>query len=130
MTVRVTDVASDTFRDLTRERRWLGELDGDILQTQVEVSQIAAPTGSEERRAEWIARRFADIGLRARLDEAGNVVAHAPGAYAGSPVVVCAHLDTIFPMETTLTVRRDGDRLVGPGICDNGRGLAVMLAIA
>src|SRR2546423_13504834 len=113
MTVRVTDVASDTFRDLTRERRWLGELDGDILQTQVEVSQIAAPTGSEQRRAEWIAPRLADIGLRARVDEAGHVVAHAPGADAGAPGGVCAPLGTIFPLETTPTLRRDRGRPLG-----------------
>jgi len=45
-------------------------------------------------------------------------------------VVVCAHLDTVYPDGTDLTVRRDGSRLVGPGICDNGRGLAVMLLLA
>jgi acetylornithine deacetylase/succinyl-diaminopimelate desuccinylase-like protein len=45
-------------------------------------------------------------------------------------VVVCAHLDTVFPRETNLSVRREGPRLVGPGINDNGRGLAVMLALA
>src|SRR2546423_12765827 len=114
MTVRVTDVASDTFRDLTRERRWLGELDGDILQTQVEVSQIAAPTGSEQRRAGWIARRLAGIRPRARVGEAGNVGAHAPGAGARAPGGACAPPRTLFPMETTPTPRRDGDRLRGP----------------
>jgi tripeptide aminopeptidase len=45
-------------------------------------------------------------------------------------VVVCAHLDTVFPRETPLTVRREGKRFSGPGITDNGRGLAVMLAVA
>jgi acetylornithine deacetylase/succinyl-diaminopimelate desuccinylase-like protein len=45
-------------------------------------------------------------------------------------VVICAHLDTVFPEETSLAVRRDGARVIGPGICDNGRGLAVMLVLA
>jgi acetylornithine deacetylase/succinyl-diaminopimelate desuccinylase-like protein len=44
--------------------------------------------------------------------------------------VICAHLDTVFPRDTDLSVRRDGERLIGPGINDNGRGLAVMLALA
>jgi acetylornithine deacetylase/succinyl-diaminopimelate desuccinylase-like protein len=44
--------------------------------------------------------------------------------------VICAHLDTVFPRDTDLSIRRDGERLVGPGINDNGRGLAVMLALA
>ena len=61
---------------------------------------------------------------------AGNVIARRPGAARGSPVVLCAHLDTVFPRDLPLRVRRDGPRLVGPGIGDNGRGLAVMLALA
>jgi len=130
MPPRVADVTAETYRELTRERRWLADLDGEVLRTQVEVAQIAAPTGSEGRRGRWMARRFADVGLAASLDGAGNVVARTRGAYAGDPVVVCAHLDTVFPESTNLAVQRDGERVVGPGICDNGRGLAVMLTLA
>ncbi|HEY8175814.1 MAG TPA: M20/M25/M40 family metallo-hydrolase [Gemmatimonadaceae bacterium] len=130
MPPRIEDVTAETFRELTRERRWLGVLEADVLRHQIEVAQIAAPTGAEHRRAHWVAERFGGLGLGATVDDAGNVVARAPGAYAGSPVVVCAHLDTVFPEETSLAIRRDGPRLVGPGICDNGRGLAVMLVLA
>lgn len=127
---RVSGLTTDTFRELSRERRMLADLEGAILRTQIEVARIAAPTGGECLRARWVAARFAEIGVRATLDEAGNVVARAAGAYAGAPVVVCAHLDTVFPADTRLDMRREGNRLVGPGICDNGRGLAVMLAVA
>ena len=130
MPSRVAETTVETFRDLSRERRMLADLDPEILRIQVEVAQIAAPTGAEHRRGQWVAERFADVGLDATIDDAGNVVARAPGAYAAAPVVVCAHLDTVFPEETSLAVRRDGSRLVGPGICDNGRGLAVMLVLA
>lgn len=130
MAPRVAELTSDTFRELSRERRWLASLDQEILRTQVEIAQIAAPTGSERRRAGWIAERLRAAGLCATLDDAGNVIARVPGAYAGAPVVVCAHLDTVFPPDITLQMRRDGHRLVCPGICDNGRGLAVMLAVA
>jgi acetylornithine deacetylase/succinyl-diaminopimelate desuccinylase-like protein len=128
-----TDTAratADAFRALAQERRALAEWESRILQTQIEVSQIPAPTGAEDERAEWVTRRFRALGLRAGRDDAGNVVARAPGAPALAPVVVCAHLDTVFPAGTDVAVVRDGHRVVGPGICDNGRGLAAMIAMA
>ena len=121
---------SSTFRDLARERRWLTEREADVLRTQVEIARIPAPTGDERERALHVARELGASGLSPSIDDAGNVVARASGAYEAAPVVVCAHLDTVFPEDTDLRVQRDGSRLVGPGICDNGRGLAVMLAIA
>jgi tripeptide aminopeptidase len=130
MTSRAPAATAETFRELARERRRIAELDDETLRTQIAIAQIAAPTGSERHRAQWMAERLRAEGLSARLDDAGNVVARAPGAYADAPVVVCAHLDTVFPEDTELTVRQEGHRLFGPGICDNGRGLAVMLVIA
>ena len=130
MASRVETATSETFRELARERQWIASLDGEILETQVAVSRIPAPTGAERQRALWTADRLDDAGLATRIDEEGNVVARAAGAYAAAPVVVCAHLDTVFPADTKLDVRRDGARTVGPGIADNGRGLAVMLVLA
>ena len=52
------------------------------------------------------------------------------GSTHTQPVLVCAHLDTVFARDVALTFRQDGDRVTGPGIGDNGRGLAAMLAIA
>ena len=102
-----------------------------IVGTQITVSEIAAPTGAEGERAVWVAQRFGALGLQdVRTDLAGNVIGRRPGAMDGPAVVVCAHLDTVFPRETALQVRREGPRLAGPGISDNGRGLAAMLAIA
>jgi acetylornithine deacetylase/succinyl-diaminopimelate desuccinylase-like protein len=122
--------AADAFRELARERRWLTERQADVLQSQVEIARIPAPTGGERARALHVARELGAAGLTATIDDAGNVVARAAGAYEAAPVVLCAHLDTVFPETTNLDVRRDGARLVGPGICDNGRGLAVMVALA
>lgn len=130
MSVGTAAVTAETHRELSRARRLLADLETQTLRAQVDVAQIAAPTGSERRRAAWMADRFTRIGYHATHDDAGNVIAQAPGAYAGPPVVVCAHLDTVFPADTDLAVRHDGTRLVGPGICDNGRGLAVMLTLA
>src|SRR5215211_6923610 len=88
------------------------------------------PTGDECRRGAYIAGRLAASGRAVHTDAAGNIVAMQPGAEGESPVVVCAHLDTVFPAPTPLAVRREQRRLVGPGISDNARGLAVMLGIA
>jgi acetylornithine deacetylase/succinyl-diaminopimelate desuccinylase-like protein len=124
------DIAS-THRALAPSHARLAAHDAAIIRSQIAVAQIAAPTGQENERGEWIARRFRDCGLaEIHTDDAGNVIGRRPGAPGLPPVAICAHLDTVFPRDTDLSIRRDGDRLVGPGINDNGRGLAVMLALA
>src|SRR5215475_13564303 len=128
------ELAADTaatHRSLAPARARLAAHDDAIVRTQITVAQIAAPTGEEHERAGWVARRFADCGLTdIHTDAVGNVIARRAGASDEAPVVLCAHLDTVFPRDTDLAVRREGDRLIGPGINDNGRGLAVMLALA
>jgi len=103
-----------------------------VLQSQVEVCEIAAPTGEEDARAAWLLDRFRALALAGvQRDSAGNVIGTREGTEPGeAPVVLCAHLDTVFPRETAVRVRREGERLVGPGIGDNGRGLAALLALA
>jgi acetylornithine deacetylase/succinyl-diaminopimelate desuccinylase-like protein len=120
-----------TFRALASARARLAARDESIVHAQITLAEIAAPTGEEAERAAFVADRFRAIGLQdVETDDAGNVVGQRPGRSKLSPVVVCAHLDTVFPRGTSLFVKRDGRRLIGPGINDNGRGLAVMLAIA
>src|SRR5579885_2387516 len=129
-----TTGSSDTMqvhRALAASRARLAAHDDAIIRSQITIAQIAAPTGDESERGAWVARRFRDCGLAdIHTDDAGNVIGRRSGAYDLEPVVICAHLDTVFPHGTDLSVRRDGERLVGPGINDNGRGLAVMLALA
>ena len=116
---------------LSQARRQLFERDEAIVASQIEVSEIAAPTGDEAERGAWVARRLAQLGLEdVRTDAAGNVIARRSGIADLPPVAVCAHLDTVFPRDVCVKVRREGARLVGPGIGDNGRGLAALLALA
>jgi len=122
--------ARAAFDELSGERQWLASRSRDLLRLQVDVAAIPAPTGGEQLRAAWVAQRLAESGLRPTIDGAGNVVARVNGERAQAPVVVCAHLDTVFPMDTELAFVEDGNRVTGPGICDNGRGLAVMLLLA
>lgn len=101
------------------------------LSQQASICEIPAPPFKERQRAEEFARRLRALGLQnVRVDGAGNVIAERPGVAARPLVVLSAHLDTVFPEGTDVRVRRAGDTLRGPGIGDNCRGLAVILAVA
>jgi tripeptide aminopeptidase len=129
--VTTTSATTRTHASLVEAHRHLTARDAAIVRTQVAVSEIAAPTGEEQRRAAWVAKRFVALGLAdVRGDAAGNVIGRRVGVERGPAVAVCAHLDTVFPRGTAVRVRHDGDLLMGPGIGDNGRGLAAMLALA
>jgi tripeptide aminopeptidase len=101
------------------------------LQQQVELTQIPAPPFKESARAAEYKKRLEAIGLKnVRIDSVGNVVAERPGSGGGPTVLVQGHLDTVFPEGTDVTVKHDGDKLHAPGIGDDDRGLAVVLAVA
>jgi tripeptide aminopeptidase len=122
---------ADLFARLAPVRARLAAADERLLHTQIALSEIPAPTGSEQARGESVAARFRSLGLHdVRTDDVGNVIGARPGATNQSPVLVCAHLDTVFPEGTPVGVARDGRQLAGPGIVDNSRGLAAMLALA
>jgi tripeptide aminopeptidase len=118
---------------LAAHRTSLEARDMATVESQERLAQLAAPTGGESRRAALVADAFRLRGFaHVRLDAVGNVIAHRPGvaALAAAPVVCMAHLDTVFAADTPLHLRRDGERIICPGIGDNARGLAGMLAIA
>ena len=120
-----------TYEALAPAHHRLRACDARIVDSQVAITEIAAPTGEEHARARHIARSFTDLGLQhVRTDDAGNVIGRRSGLSAGPPVVVCAHLDTVFPGDVDVRVRHQGARLEGPGIGDNGRGLAALIALA
>lgn len=96
------------------------------------VCQVPAPPFKEDERARFVADRFREAGIEdVHIDEEGNVVALYPGEDASGPLLVLsAHLDTVFPEETDLTVRREGKRLYAPGIGDNSCHVATILWLA
>lgn len=101
------------------------------LRSQMELSEIPAPAFEESARGLRMQALLAEAGLHEPgVDAVGNVVAVRPGSEAGPPLVVSAHLDTVFPPGTDVTVQREGDTLRGPGISDDARGLATLLAVA
>src|SRR6516164_643695 len=99
---------------------------------QLEVTAIPAPPWGEAARCDWLKARFEELGLAdVHLDELGNVLGIRRGAQSHDHfIALSAHLDTVFPPGTEISVRREGDKLCGPGISDNGSGIAAMLAIA
>jgi acetylornithine deacetylase/succinyl-diaminopimelate desuccinylase-like protein len=115
---------------------WLHGNPKTIMDWQAEMVAIPAPFLGEHARAEWLVGRFAEAGLsQVEIDEAGNVfgwlwAAQLPPESSGPVVVLSAHLDTVFPAATPLKPVVDGDRLTSPGACDNGAGVAGMLAVA
>src|SRR5436190_2042280 len=65
------------------------------------------------------------------VDHAGNVHGWlGKNGEKSAPVVLAAHLDTVFGAEVDVAVERRGQRLEGPGISDNARGLAALVAVA
>lgn len=101
------------------------------IETQIRLTEIPAPSFKEAARGEEVQRLFQQAGLRnVRGDKAGNVLGDRPGAALHPHVVIAAHLDTVFPEGTNVRVRREGSVLRAPGIGDDSRGLAVLVAIA
>jgi len=97
---------------------------------QMEATRVAAPPFGEAARGAWLADRFRDLGLiDVHVDEVGNVFGIRPG-YGSRFVTLSAHIDTVFPAATPLNIRQQGSRLYGPGVSDNGAGIAAMLAVA
>jgi tripeptide aminopeptidase len=97
---------------------------------QMEATRVAAPPFGEAARSVWLADRFRELGLTGvQVDEVGNVFGVRPG-YGSRFVALSAHIDTVFPSATPLNIRQEGSRLYGPGVADNGAGIAAMLAVA
>jgi len=101
------------------------------LADQVRLCEVPAPPFGERARAEVVRDMLDAAGLRnVRRDREGNVVGEWPGRSARPHLVLTAHLDTVFPEGTPVRVTREGSQLRGPGIGDNCRGLAVLVAVA
>ncbi|MCS7080704.1 MAG: M20/M25/M40 family metallo-hydrolase [Chloracidobacterium sp.] len=103
-----------------------------VTREHIALTEIPAPPFHEAKRAEFLAERLRESGLpTVRRDAEGNVIGCLPGTDpAQPPMVLAAHLDTVFPPETDVTVRFQGKRLCAPGIADNACGLAGLLALA
>jgi acetylornithine deacetylase/succinyl-diaminopimelate desuccinylase-like protein len=105
----------------TREKQWINE-------SHLEFCRVPAPTFMEGERAKWFLDKFRSFGWEAAIDRAGNVAAWlGPGPY----IAATAHLDTVLAPRSKDDIAVDAEgRFRGPGVSDNGAGLAALLAIA
>jgi acetylornithine deacetylase/succinyl-diaminopimelate desuccinylase-like protein len=101
-----------------------------INDVQIKLAEIPAPSYQEEQRAAAVEALLGAAGLTTHRDKTGNVIGELRGVNEKELVILSAHLDTVFPAGTDVKVHREGERLRGPGISDNGTGLAALVAIA
>jgi len=108
-----------------------------VIERAIEIQQIPAPTFDESQRAEFVREKFVEEGLTdVSMDEVGNVygrisqTSKVEGRRSnGKPLIVSAHLDTVFPRETNLGAKRDGELVFGPGLGDNSLGVAALFGL-
>ncbi len=137
--VKTNDVKADVQHEIARlaaspEVRsafnWFRLQEPQLTQWQMEMARVPAPPFGETARGEWLAERFREVGLDdVRIDDVGNVFGTHPG-FGRRYLALSAHIDTVFPANTPLNIRQQGSRIYGPGVSDNGAGVAAMLAIA
>jgi acetylornithine deacetylase/succinyl-diaminopimelate desuccinylase-like protein len=106
------------------------DLEPTSIKELIELTEIPAPPFQEQKRAEHFKNMLETAGVDSIwIDEVGNVLALRKGTGNGKTVLIDAHLDTVFPIETDVTVKMKGDTLYAPGIGDDTRGLSMMLTL-
>ena len=119
-------MASDAYRQATAT---LASQHDRTIEDIIALTEIAAPPFHEDTRARAFLAMAATHGLRnLEFDPEGNVTGLRPGNGDGPLICIAAHLDTVFPAGTDVTVRREGAKLYAPGVGDDTRSLAVLLA--
>jgi tripeptide aminopeptidase len=120
------------LREVHLAMEWFRSHEPELRDWQLEVAAIPAPPFGEGPRADWLRSRFVELELEdVQVDAVGNVLGALPGSEAEEKLIaVTAHIDTVFAAGTPLNVRREGDRLHGAGISDNGAGIVGLLALA
>lgn len=100
------------------------------------LAQIPAPSGHEERRAEfirdWLLAQGAPVGS-VRIDDAKNVILSLPagaGAADDGIAVFAAHTDVVFPDTEPLPLAESATRLLAPGVGDDTANLVGLLLAA
>ena len=127
---RVSQLAAD--RRVHKAFQWIHLHERQIMRWQTELVRIPAPPFAEGPRAERLCELFRDLGLSdVHTDAIGNALgtrkSAIPSEYA---VLISAHIDTVFPAETPIQPKTRNTRLQAPGACDNGAGIACLLALA
>ena len=102
-----------------------------LINLAIEIQQVAAPTFAEGPRGNFVRGLFEQEGLKdVSMDSLGNVYARLAGKQKKArPLIISAHLDTVFPVSVNLAVKKETGRIVAPGIGDNSLGVAALFGI-
>ncbi len=133
MTDRIQEImkAVRVHPDVERALAWIHADVERTIEEQIELTEIAAPSFQEDLRGERFKEKLEALLLEdVRVDRVGNVTGIRRGVGDGPTLLICAHLDTVFPAGTDVSVKRRAGRLFAPGIADDGRGLATVLGLA
>ena len=108
----------------------MGDVVNRVIELAIQIQQIPAPTFQERKRAEFVRDSFTAEALdKICIDDTGNVLARMTGSGREKPLIVSAHLDTVFPMETDLRLARGSELIHGPGLGDNSLGVAALFGL-
>lgn len=113
----------------------------DLTALFVRLAETPSPAGSERAVADLITAELRSVGLEVREDDsaprtgagAGNLVARIAGSGTGTPIALCAHMDTV-PVAGEVRVRIEdgvarsaGDTILG---ADDKAAVTALLALA
>lgn len=129
-------IAIDNFAEYSDimkvAQRWAAPA-SELMELCIAIQQIPAPTGEEAARAAWIGKKMTALGLQEIVHDpaSNNVYGCWRGEQRQSALLITAHTDTVFGIDTDLTVRHDPQhgRVYGPGIGDNSLGVAALLEL-
>ena len=100
-----------------------------VIDRQIELTLIPAPTYHEQKKAERMLEMFKEEGLSdCHIDEYGNCVGIRKGTGGGKTTLVEGHMDTVFALDTELKIVREDGFIKCPGIVDDTRGCAAVLS--
>jgi tripeptide aminopeptidase len=127
---RVSQLAAD--RRVHKAFQWMHLHERQIMRWQTDLVTVPAPPFAEGPRAEWLCALFKDLDLEnVKIDGIGNAIGIRKSATPSEhAVLISAHIDTVFPAGTPIKPRIKNTRLEAPGACDNGAGVACLLALA
>src|SRR3954447_13183699 len=114
--------------DVAKALQSVDERSSAIIDEWIRLVEIPAPSRKEQARAQYVRAEMQKLGLAdVRVDDMSNVSGVRKGSGGGPVVVFCAHMDTVFPEGTDLTVKREGDILRAPGVGDDTSNLMAVL---
>ena len=135
MEYKVSEQVRQKFDALVKDEKvqkalkFLEEDQDAIIDRQIELTLIPAPTSHEQKKAERMLEMFKEEGLSdCHIDEYGNCVGIRKGTGGGKTTLVEGHMDTVFALDTELKIVRENGFIKCPGIVDDTRGCAAVLS--